>query len=421
MSERPRETGKQEKRKLIMSQQPENFSDRILLCLAGQTPAVITETFYALAVAQKPPFVPNKIVVITTAGGEKVCKPVLADQIKKLCEAYDLDSPAEAVFEVFTLEDGTQIEDVRLRPEINATENKIFDVVRTLTNNENCAIHASLAGGRKTMSAHLQSAMQIYGRRQDRLSHVLVNPVFEGPVRNAYFPTKPPTPYTYKDRQGATQSITCDQMDIDLGYVDFISLRDGLPKVLLNNDITAQQAIAVARGAFEEPRLELDWHKRMIKVAGLTLDLGDNSGEYWVYAWFCYRCKFGKPPLSLLNIPKQLDELMAEIFPFVVGPKRRKGLGPRIEKWIELYKKTDFDWQDTVRQRLSRANKELEALGAFFKSTYRIHSTGKKPTTSYALSLAPSNIVISPALEFPDLVEVQQLLNEGMIHSELDP
>ncbi len=42
---------------------------KILLCVSGTTPQIITETIYALAVLRDPPFIPHEIHVITTSIG----------------------------------------------------------------------------------------------------------------------------------------------------------------------------------------------------------------------------------------------------------------------------------------------------------------------------------------------------------------
>nr|WP_255555604.1 CRISPR-associated ring nuclease [Enterovibrio paralichthyis] len=44
--------------------------------------------------------------------------------------------------------------------------------VFSLTLNENCAVHASLAGERKIMAFYFVCAMPLFGREQDTLSHV---------------------------------------------------------------------------------------------------------------------------------------------------------------------------------------------------------------------------------------------------------
>lgn len=52
-----------------MDSTPAEFSRRILLAVTGLSPQVVTETLYALAVAQGRPFVPTEVHLVTTAKG----------------------------------------------------------------------------------------------------------------------------------------------------------------------------------------------------------------------------------------------------------------------------------------------------------------------------------------------------------------
>lgn len=44
---------------------------------------------------------------------------------------------------------------------------------------DDAALHVSLAGGRKTMGYYVGYALSLFGRAQDRLSHVLVDDRYE--------------------------------------------------------------------------------------------------------------------------------------------------------------------------------------------------------------------------------------------------
>ena len=48
---------------------PERYPRRILLCVAGLSPQIVTETLYALTVIGEPRFVPTEIHLLTTAEG----------------------------------------------------------------------------------------------------------------------------------------------------------------------------------------------------------------------------------------------------------------------------------------------------------------------------------------------------------------
>ena len=77
--------------------------------------------------------------------------------------------------------------------------NQICEIVRELSLVPHTSLHASAAGGRKTMSIYLTAAMQLFGRARDRLSHVLVSEDFETHQDFFYIP---PTPHDLdiKDR-----------------------------------------------------------------------------------------------------------------------------------------------------------------------------------------------------------------------------
>ena len=62
------------------------------------------------------------------------------------------------------------LEDIRTVEENEFAGDQICDIVRELTKDSYTIIHASAAGGRKTMSIYLTAAMQMYGRAQDALS-----------------------------------------------------------------------------------------------------------------------------------------------------------------------------------------------------------------------------------------------------------
>ena len=138
---------------------------KILLCLCGLSPAVITETIYALTRLQKPAFIPDEVHVITTATGkmlieEKLLHPVLG-RFYTLCQEYGLGNIRfnEANIHVIN-KDGEEILDLKDDLENNLTADFILHIVRKFCLEEDTILHASIAGGRKTMSFYLGMAMQ---------------------------------------------------------------------------------------------------------------------------------------------------------------------------------------------------------------------------------------------------------------------
>ena len=102
--------------------------------------------------------------------------------------------------------------------------------MRELTQDDGSALHVSIAGGRKTMGFYLGYALSLYGRAQDRLSHVLVSAPYEShpqffypTIRSQVIYTPPPHNRPYDTRAA----------EVTLAAIPFVRLRDELPDDLL--------------------------------------------------------------------------------------------------------------------------------------------------------------------------------------------
>ena len=162
---------------------PHSYAQRILLAVTGLTPQIITETLYALCVNRVPAFVPTRVMLITTAEGAERARLTLLhpsqNHFDRFCQDYGLSGQIQ-----FTAEDihiirdhtGLPLSDIRTPADNAATANTIVSLMRQLTQQHDTALHVSIAGGRKTMGFYVGYALSLYGRSQDRLSHVLVTP-----------------------------------------------------------------------------------------------------------------------------------------------------------------------------------------------------------------------------------------------------
>lgn len=168
-----------------------------LLCITGLTPQVVTETLYALA-RDPEPRLPREIRLLSTAEGvERARLTLLSDEpgwFARLCRDYGLPPirfDADCLH-VLTDRDGAPLRDIRNAAENAAAADSITEWVRRLTEDADTPLHVSLAGGRKTMSFFAGYALSLFGRPQDRLSHVLVAAPFESHPGFFY-----PTPYPH--------------------------------------------------------------------------------------------------------------------------------------------------------------------------------------------------------------------------------
>lgn len=199
----------------------------ILLCVIGITPQIITETLYALHKKSPPVNIDELYVITTTKGAEAIEKTILREGIlNKLIKDYNMPPIRFSLENIKITKSGKRLlSDIRSTSDNEAIGNLITETVRKLAQDENTTLHCSIAGGRKTMSYYLGSALQLYGRPQDKLYHVLVNEEFEN---NPHFFYPPPRPKTLriKRKDGSEIRISTDKAKIELAELPFIRLRD---------------------------------------------------------------------------------------------------------------------------------------------------------------------------------------------------
>jgi CRISPR-associated protein (TIGR02584 family) len=174
----------------------------VLFSVAGTTPAVVTETLYGLMRGDKDraPVTKGEIHILTTLEGKKQLEN-LVREINKFCDEYKKEygtdwkiaeewTPETGYgIEVLRYKDGEEIPDLRDRKTNEVAADRIVEIVRELTSREDVVLHASLAGGRRTMGVFLAQAMSWFARQDDKLYHVLVPLKYE--TQKDWFYPKP--------------------------------------------------------------------------------------------------------------------------------------------------------------------------------------------------------------------------------------
>ena len=263
-----------------------DFPRKILVCVTGLTPQVVTETVYALAKSD-PPWVPTEVHVLTTVTGAQRARLLLLaddrDQFGALVRDHELDGIRFDASHIHVLEDaaGRPLDDIRTQADNLATADAILAKVAHFAADPNCAIHVSLAGGRKSMGFFAGYALSLYGREQDRLSHVLVSPAFE---TNPEFFFPPLKPRVLISRSG--EPVSTADAQIELADIPFVRLRDNLPAEL-DGGGRFVEAVAAAQRMAQPPRLILHTSERVIVCAGKQIGL--SPVRFAVYAWHAQR------------------------------------------------------------------------------------------------------------------------------------
>jgi CRISPR-associated protein (TIGR02584 family) len=355
--------------------EPASYPRRILLAVTGLSPQIVTETLYALAVARRL-WVPTEIRIITTRrGAEEARRTLLAGDsawFHRLCADYRLPAIAFGVedIHVITGPKGAPLDDILEEADNAAVADFITEEVREITADPNASLHVSIAGGRKTMGFYVGYALSLFGRAQDRLSHVLVPPPFES--RNDFFYPAP----------GAADTR------VHLGDIPFVRLRYGLPERVLQGRARFSEAVDEAQKAVPLA-LRLEPATRTVTAGGESFVLEPAQfAFYWMMAERCIAARGG-----VLRTDQSIKEELLGYYGRLVNVASRV-----YEKTEKAYRGFDTDNFDQAKAKLKRALQR--ALGERRASPYLIGKLDPVPGSHvhwFGLALPPEAITITPA------------------------
>ena len=278
--------------------QPHEYPRRVFLAVTGLSPQVVTETLYALFRQVDPPFVPTEIHLLTTSeGAERARLSLLHDEIgwfRRFCADYELPEIRFDSDSIHVIRDpsGGGLEDIRTPLENEHMADQIIEQVRRLTLDDETALHVSIAGGRKTMGFYLGYALSLYGRPQDRLSHVLVEPPFESHP-DFFYPT-PASRIIYSVGPDS-KPLDTSKARVTLAEIPFVRLRHGLDERLTEGDASFSEVVASAQIALGPARLVIDLEGKCVDIGGKIVPLA--PAQLAFLSWFARRRVAGKPPI----------------------------------------------------------------------------------------------------------------------------
>jgi CRISPR-associated protein (TIGR02584 family) len=258
---------------------------RILIAVTGLSPQIVTETIYALATHPTQPWIPEAVHLITTTVGKENARLRLLSEdpgwFARLLKDYQLPDIdfSEKNIHVIPRADQSLLEDIRDDVDNTLAADFIANTVRCLTANPYSEVHASIAGGRKTMGFYLGYAMSLYGRPQDRLSHVLVSNHYEMITEFFY-----PTPYSrvINDKNG--QALDCQLAKVLLGDIPFVRMREQLPLALIEGKVSYSQTVDAVQKALPPVRLRLRLASKELFCGEVTIVLSPALlAFYWLH------------------------------------------------------------------------------------------------------------------------------------------
>lgn len=295
-----------------------------LLAVIGMSPAILTETIWALA-GETPAVVPAEVVVITTSTGWQNLESSLLQPVpefegasvweslrasilalpairkRRLDPAAVLQLSSPRIIELPDPKRGVKIPaaDIRSVSDNDAAADFILETVRQHVENDDRHVVASIAGGRKTMTALLYAAMSLLGRETDRVTHVLVGEPFET-CREFFYPDQPGQELTAGRGESARSVRACDAR-IDLANIPFVPLRKLFERDLARRPgtfggLVAQCSQRMDDIARHEIHIAVRREQPHLVIDGTTLTLA--IAEYLLLLCLAKRAKEGRPAIN---------------------------------------------------------------------------------------------------------------------------
>ena len=362
------------------------MNQNILFAVTGLTPQVVTETLYAMHLQGMQ--LPTAIHILTTAEGYQRAKLTLINDgwLARFYRDYQLPQPDFSAEYIHILQqaNGEPLTDIRTQADNQAMADGITEWIRTFTANPDTVLHVSIAGGRKTMGFYAGYALSLYGRIQDRLSHVLVSADFESHPQFYY-----PTPYSQViyGNDPSRKPLDTQYAQVMLADIAFVRLRHGLDQVLLDGQSSFSQSVAKAQQALGPTNLQVDLNKRRLIAHGIPVKL--IPADLAFYLWL---------------LSRQAEDKSAPTCPSDGAPDKEYAA-----QYLAQYQMLNGEMGGTDRtlvtlksgmtksyfeQRKSRINKELKQTLQQAAQPYLIAAVGKRPQTRYRIALQTEQIHI---------------------------
>lgn len=290
----------------------------VLIALVGMSPAVVTETIWALAHDPDDPCVPDQIVLITTQAGKEEIErhllptiPTSSSKLKQLAKALRDKGiepayapqgwPLKVKVECAVDGEADAHADAHAVDELNHMGDAVFRVVKHFVADPDCRVILSISGGRKSMGHLGGSAMTLLAREQDFMCHVLVTPGWlEHPDLHYYFPKAEEHFTNPNPLAGESNGVDGMHSTVELTRVPFLRLNhyDSVQSLMARFDDLGFEGVIDSINNAGKPAgkkvLVIDWAAKTVRVDGLDLKdkypkLAEQAVAYLVVLGICRR------------------------------------------------------------------------------------------------------------------------------------
>lgn len=365
----------------------------VLFALTGLSPAVLTETIWAL-VHEDSSSIPDRIVVATTRTGRDVLVKRLFSEgcwdrfLRDLSLSAGVSLKGKLRFGnisdcIWVFRDDTftrELEDIRSKEENLWIADFFLEKLRSFTENDHCDLIVSIAGGRKTMGALLHSVVSLTGRETDRVTHVLVDDPWDR-IPGFLYPGSIGS-VAHPETGMIVDSITAT---VSLADLPFVPMRYLFEKEIRSAGGSYTQLVGAMRRSLDDIDQEL--FIRMDPVSGSVWvddkQLVLSGREFSFLYYFADRRVRGLDPLTSFS-----DLSDAEWNKWIQSNRHLKGLS--FDHWTMDADRTAFDPGEDSRKIANSIRSKLGKIGLG-----RLQQSRIVPNRgSIGMSLPPSSISI---------------------------
>jgi len=162
----------------------------------------------------------------------------------------------------------------------------IFRALAEAARSDGAELHLSVAGGRKTMSAHALMAFSLLGRERDRASHVLVDPP-EAEFGSFWHPDQGGD-IEIRRRGGSLARMPVSELKVALVDIPAPIMRDVVGEGGALDELDFEAAVrrlALARDFARTPQVVLVTGANLVRVGSIECRLG--VSEFTLFAAIC--------------------------------------------------------------------------------------------------------------------------------------
>jgi hypothetical protein len=221
-------------------------------------------------------------------------------------------------------------------------------------------------------------ALSLFGRSQDRLSHVLVSSDFEANP-DFYYPTKDGS--IIYDKRHNNRPLDPAQADVILADIPFLRINNNEAQNTMSG-FSFKETIDATQELLQPVSLVIDFNKQLILANNHLLKLQDQ--QFAFYCWVLQCQQKGKP----VRTPANNDEQFVYFKDFIKIYKEVKGE-------MGSYEKTDDSFDDGMKSKyiqetVSKIKREVEKQLGIVSASFIIKSSGRPAT--YTVAVKAENI-----------------------------